>query len=139
MPFGLSAPWQGRRPLVNLRADTLARRARPPEPCLVAADGWYEWEQREGERPPWFHSPGSPFFLAGVVEGGRFAVVTVDAAEGLRGIHERMPAVLPRGRELEWLRAPDAAALAPAELPHWRVGKAVGNVRAEGPALIERL
>jgi putative SOS response-associated peptidase YedK len=89
--------------------------------CLVPADGFYEWAKpkKAGGRKQPYH-----IRLRG---GGLFAcpwlwdewkgpngkkvysccIVTTDANELLRPIHERMPAILPPGRFEAWL-APES-------------------------------
>ena len=89
--------------------------------------------------------------FAGLWEGWRgadgtvmrtFTIVTTNANPVLRPLHERMPVILEATDWPAWLgevEGEPAALLRPsaAELRVWRVGKAVGNVRNNGPALLE--
>lgn len=61
-------------------------------------------------------------------------------------LHDRMPVILPRPTIDHWLdpSVSDPAELKPIltqfpgdEMQSWPVGKAVGNVRSQGPQLIE--
>ncbi|MCC6623614.1 MAG: SOS response-associated peptidase [Deltaproteobacteria bacterium] len=72
-----------------------------------------------------------------------FTIVTTDASPSTRAVHDRMPVVLDAAGQAAWLdpsTPPEAlrALLVPyaGPLVHHRVGKAVNNVRADGPALI---
>jgi len=76
----------------------------------VPADGFYEWQA--GATPKARKQPftvalrdGRPMALAGLWEGWRgpggetvrtFVIVTTDATEKLRPLHDRMPVILPR-------------------------------------------
>ena len=103
--------------VINARAETVGSRplfrdAFAGGRCLIPADGFFEWERRDGQRlPHWFHRPDrSALLFAGVLrpdaEGPRFSVITVAAADELRWIHDRMPAIVERGEVLDWLGAP---------------------------------
>ena len=71
---------------------------------------------------------------------------TTDANEMMGQLHDRMPVILPRHSIDHWL-APsinDPAEVKPllehfpgGEMQSWAVGKAVGNVRNQGPSLME--
>jgi putative SOS response-associated peptidase YedK len=99
--------------LVNARAESAAQRPAFREAlrlrrCAVPADGFYEWAPgatSRGPRRP-FHialPDRSPFAIAGLFERWRdergewletCALLTVDANERLRPLHDRMPAIL---------------------------------------------
>jgi putative SOS response-associated peptidase YedK len=139
------------------------RRAR----CLVPSLGWYEWRKVEipgaGGRarflkqPYYIHrSDGAPLAFAGLAASWRPAggdwvlscsILTLPAAGSLAGLHDRMPAALPRDAQLAWLSpgvkdGAAAAELARAavsveSLAHHRVSTRVNSALAEGPELIE--
>lgn len=163
-----------RPPLINARLETAAvkrtfrdsfRRSR----CLIPASGYYEWEGETAPdpdhfelRPPPSHRPHwiepadrAPFALAGIAvawgfsaEGSdlwRCAILTLPAAGPVRRLHDRMPAVVPRGSEAAWvdpdLQDPDrirALIETPSTLG-WKlhvVSSRVNSPRNEGPELI---
>jgi len=72
-------------------------------------------------------------------------VITTTPSDDIEGIHDRMPVILTVATVEPWLdtNAPGSlrqALLAPAPngtLEHYGVGSAVGNVRNDGPELIE--
>lgn len=135
--------------------------------ALIPADGWYEWMVTGGTagaagsaagKQPYFMTPedGSVLAFAGLWEiWGRApdllltcAVITIPAVGPLSEIHDRMPFVLPRERWGDWLDPShqdpstlleptprdvvDALELRP-------VATAVGNVKNNGPELVERI
>jgi len=118
------------RPVINARAETLLekpsfRGAVQERRCLVPASGFYEWK-KEGRRkvPFYLRLPGEPVFaiagLWGVLRdaaGGEhrtFAIITTEPNRLVASLHDRMPAILPRGKEGAWLRP---SPITPADLP----------------------
>ena len=130
--------------LANARADRLGRFWRPymTRRCLVPANGYFEWT---ADKQPWYfsHKVLPVICFAGLDTGRGFVIVTTDANADGAHVHERMPVVLEPDEARAWLdpEADDAARLAAplaaGRLNAWRVAKAVGNVRNEGPELIE--
>lgn len=143
--------------LPSFRAAYRARR------CLVVVTGFFEWEKlgaKKGDRRPyWIHPAGDAryFTFAGLYETWKHtetgevwltaAIVTTEPNARMAMIHDRMPVILEGGDAARWLDpetphddlqrliapSPDGSiAVRP-------VGAAVGNVRAQGPALIEPL
>lgn len=149
----------------NARAETVAtsgmfRDAFRRRRCLVPVDGFYEW-LRDGKvrQPLHIHDPAAtPLALAGLWAGRRdpetgevlrsFTIVTTRPNAFMAGIHDRMPAVLPRDAWATWLdpepRDPGEllALLQPRDdivLAAHPVSTLVNNVRNDGPALLEPL
>jgi putative SOS response-associated peptidase YedK len=160
--WGLVPHWapdtRGAARMINARAETVATtpayaRAFASRRCLVPADGWYEWVRRPGGgKQAYYMTSPEP-----VVFGGLWAawgpdkmitssIVTLAASGDLSLVHHRMPLVLPPTRWDAWLSgAPSEDLLAPADdaflstLEIRPVGPAVGSVRNDGPALVERV
>lgn len=126
--------------------------------CLVPALGYFEWSGKAGAKQPWFvtqetNAPGIAF--AGLAAKADLpgpdgpetirscTILTCAAGEATRHLHPREPVVLPESAWEQWLSGGEAGALMraaePARVRLWPVGKAVGNARAEGPELIERV
>jgi putative SOS response-associated peptidase YedK len=146
-----------RRP-INARAETAAtsglfRGALASRRALIPADLFYEWQEVDGARLP--HAiarrDGVPLAFAGLWEGWRapdgavlrtFTILTTTANADLDRLHERMPVVLDPADWPVWLGEAEGdplALLRPAQagvLRFWPVGRAVGNVRNNGPELI---
>jgi putative SOS response-associated peptidase YedK len=123
MHWGLIPNWAkdpsvGNR-MINARAESL--REKPAfkqlvetRRCIVPADGFYEW-RKEAKRkvPMWFHLKSKePFAFAGLWDTWRkpngnsletFTIVTTDPNELMRPIHNRMPVILCREDEEQWL------------------------------------
>ncbi|MGI8858469.1 MAG: SOS response-associated peptidase [Thermomicrobiales bacterium] len=105
--------------MINARAETVAekpafRRSLRSRRCLVPATGFYEWK-RDGESktPHFIHLPDEPLFaFAGLYDvwhdpDGRavksYTVLTTQPNELMAEIHNRMPVILRREDEEEWL------------------------------------
>jgi putative SOS response-associated peptidase YedK len=138
---------------INARAETVAtkpafRHAFLQHRCIIPADGFYEWQGREGHKQPWRIEPQDRhalFSFAGlweVWEGGgeviRSCTIIVGVAnEAMKPIHERMPVLLPRASWKSWLDMnTDSSTLqsiinTPSEQPIrcYRVGTHVNNPR----------
>lgn len=165
LPWGLVpgrwAERQSGRPLINARAESLTTQSAFSESfrerrCLICADGFYEWLVDErGKRPVWItRTDGELFAFAGIwAELPRrdsddvvhsCSIVTCEPNELVRPIHDRMPVILDRGAEPDWLdpeRVPEGLLelLVPApsgSLVAREVSDAVNDVRQEGPHLI---
>lgn len=98
--------------MINARAETVAskpsfRNAFQKQRCLIPADGFYEWKRQNGDKQPFFITlpDGNPFAFAGLWEVWRdkkdpqivyrsCTIITRDASESVKEIHNRMPAVL---------------------------------------------
>ncbi len=163
MRWGLVPSWSadpssGPRP-INARAESLLERpafadAVVRRRCIVAADGFYEWDA--DRRPVHLGSPdGAPLAFAAVWDRWTspdghplltVAVVTTAAGPDVAPLHDRMPAVLPRSTWFRWLHG-DAdsevssacSALRPAPagtLAGRPASPAVNNAANDGPELL---
>jgi putative SOS response-associated peptidase YedK len=121
--WGLIPPWAddpavGNR-LINARAKTVADKpsfgpALRCRRCLVLADGFFEWQTGKGKKQPYHFRlrDGRPFALAGLWERwsrGRHGAVesctliTTEANDLVRPLHERMPVIVPPDAYEVWL------------------------------------
>jgi putative SOS response-associated peptidase YedK len=105
--------------LINARSESLDERPAFQEPtrsrrCLVLADGFYEWRTEGGRRQPYLvrARQGMPFAFAGLWDrwsGGdgdpieSCTIVTTDANDLLRPVHERMPVIIAAPDVSLWL------------------------------------
>jgi putative SOS response-associated peptidase YedK len=109
--------------MINARADTVAekpafREAFRRRRCLMVADGFYEWQKTNGKKQPYFIGmrDESPFAFAGLWECWEdpfmgpiesCALITTNANDIVRPIHDRMPVILEPKTYEKWLD-PDA-------------------------------
>ena len=115
MKWGFTPYW-AEKPfnLINARIETLFEKPSFTnyKRCLIPADGWYEWKQKDEVKVPHFHHlKGDLFFFGGVFGGYRgkvgCAIVTTGAVESLKNIHERMPLIISRQHFQGWLNGDD--------------------------------
>ncbi len=166
--WGLIPKWAKERAIgnrmINARAETLAekpsfRDAFKRRRCLVLADGWYEWQVAPGGKQPWFIQlrETRPFAFAGLWERWKdpadgttlesCTIVTTDAAQSIRKIHDRMPVVLAESDRDRWMDTAfsDTDKLSellrpfePKALQAWPVSRLVNAPKNQGPKLIEQ-
>ena len=123
LTWGLVPGWMkepGKIRPINARAETIYQKpmfrdAFRHQRCLVLCDGYYEWKKLANGRKQPYHlgrTDGSPFVMAGlwsdnthaVSEGIQtFCVITTPASGEAATIHHRMPVILPRGAQTQWL------------------------------------
>jgi putative SOS response-associated peptidase YedK len=104
--------------MINARADTLSTKPSFRSPfkkqrCLVPADGFYEWKGEENKIPYYFRmKDGSMFSFAGLYdiwkdpEGAElytYTIITTEPNESVKSVHDRMPVVLSKEHEEDWL------------------------------------
>jgi putative SOS response-associated peptidase YedK len=118
IPFWAKDPFSGFK-MINARAETLAekptfKKAFMEQRCLVVASGFYEWrEEDKVKMPVYVHlKPRALFGFAGLYnfwtspEGESICtctIVTVEANDRLRQVHDRMPAILQKQDEPLWI------------------------------------
>lgn len=125
--------------------------------ALVPADGWYEWQKQGDAKIPHYVHGDAPFAFAGLYAWWKqpdgawllsTTILTTASAGALAEIHERMPVVVSPEMRDAWLdptedgeAALEAVAAEAAEtasrLQVHVVDKRVGNVREQGPGLID--
>ena len=148
--------------MINARAETVASKpafstAFKRQRCLVIADGFYEWIKKGGKRVPVYLSlkSGKPFGFAGLYNpwtspaGERICtctVITTASNELLAGVHDRMPAIIPKDRQDLWLHPgetdPDILQkllkpFPPGELEMHQVSSKVNYTRYDNPDAIK--
>jgi len=112
--------------LINARAETVRdkpafRNAFRRRPCLVPADGYYEWKALGPRKQPYFiHPPGGgPIGFAGLWETwtgpngeelDTVAIVTTAASGGLAELHDRVPVTIAAEDFARWLDTDEADA-----------------------------
>jgi putative SOS response-associated peptidase YedK len=123
MRWGLTPSWAkdpkiGSK-MINARSETLGEKPSFKRPfksqrCLVIADGFFEWAKTDHGKVPMFIRPKSQRLLglAGLYDvwappqGEAITsctIVTTSANDFMRPIHDRMPLILFRSQEADWL------------------------------------
>jgi putative SOS response-associated peptidase YedK len=112
-----------RKGTYNARAESIHEKPSFREPfrqgrCLVIAHGFFEWQQTNNARIPWYIrlENNEPFAFAGLHDTwydpdsgesiNSFSIITTNANPLLEKIHntqKRMPVVLPQKVETEWI------------------------------------
>lgn len=124
--------------------------------CLVPASGWYQWTGESGAKIPfavslrddeWFCFAG--LWDCAIIDGSElhsFTILTTKPNDAVAGIATRMPVVLRSSAAERWLdpfaklQFDDLFEPYPAaDTKVWVVGPDVGNVRNQGPHLIEEV
>ena len=167
--WGLIPYWAKERKiaskLINARMETITEKpafkvAASRRRCLVPANGYYEWEQRDGRKVPYFLHDDGVLAMAGLYElwpdpqrdhddPDRWVlsvtVLTTTASDALGHIHDRSPVILTAGLRDDWLdptitdpdRVRELLAAAPEpRLQPYEVSSAVNSVRNDGPELL---
>lgn len=151
---------KARKP-INARSETIAtssmfREAFAKRRCLVPAPVYYEWRDDPDGKTPFAVArvDGDPVAFAGIWEHWKspegetvrtFATITTDANQLVGQIQDRMPVIVEKADWPLWLGEAEGdptTLLRPASdgaLRFWPIDKKVGNVRNDGPELIERV
>lgn len=164
MRWGLLPPWAQDTRLVystiNARLESIETRpafrsAWKQRRALIPSSGYYEWMQLNPKtKQPYFvrHVEQPVMFYAGLWESRRddaghelltYSIITRDADQTVETIHDRMPLILPPEVHASWLEANPSEAMeiavsVPSDpLVFHPVSRDVGNVRNNGPQLIE--
>jgi putative SOS response-associated peptidase YedK len=160
VPFWAESPAGGAR-MINARSETAATRpafraAFRKRRCLLPATGFYEWQRRDGRKQP-FHicrRDHAPFAFAGLWEHWAKAgqepvesctVLTTQANDLVRPLHDRMPVIIAPEDFARWLD-PDQSVesleplfrpIAAEEWTAYSVSTLVNSPKNEAPRLIE--
>lgn len=151
--------------MINARGETVAtkpsfRTAFKRRRCLIPADGFYEWQKQADSKTKIPHyirmAKDRAFAFAGLWETWRGAdglaidsctIVTTEANELMRPLHDRMPVILPEEHFAQRLdpKKGEAAELAsllkpypPAEMTAFPISTLVNSPRNECPECILR-
>ncbi len=147
--------------MINARVETITeksafKQAVVKRRCLIPMDGYYEWKKSASGKIPYRIQVTDQeiFSMAGVWENWKspegewiqsYTIITQPSSSSIAEIHDRMPAILPRAVENDWLDVDlpveDALSLIapyPDELLRfYAVGNRVGKVSENDAQLIE--
>lgn len=147
--------------LINCRAETLAqkpsfRTAFVQRRCLVPANGFFEWRNGHAKQAfRFFMRDEAVFAMAGIWEQwlqpdgmhlSTFSIITTEANGLMKPVHHRMPLILNKEQECDWLFESQPEKLKsflkvfPAnEMDCYPVSSKVNNVRNDNASLIEKV
>jgi putative SOS response-associated peptidase YedK len=163
MRWGLIPSWAKDKKMaqINARADTAAekpmfRSAFKKRRCLILADGYYEWKTSGKQKQPFFIrlKDEGPFTFAGLWETWHgdgeplqtCTILTTDANDLTKAIHDRMPVILTGDEALAWIDpgVDDTDKLkgmlqpySPDKMTYHAVDPLVGNVKNNSPDCIK--
>lgn len=147
--------------MINARAETILEKpafknAFKSRRCIVPLDGFYEWKIINGEKIPFriLTTDQEIFTVAGLWEVWKsptgenifsFTIITVEANQFMKKIHDRMPAILTKETEKLWIdnnipsqQLGELLTQYPNQnLRAYQVNKLVNNVRNNFPELLE--
>jgi putative SOS response-associated peptidase YedK len=164
LQWGLIPPWAKNNtlklPLINARSESLEekpafRESLKSKPCLIPADGFYEWIKNGIHLIP-YHirmKNREAFAFAGLWEEwedrqgkpiSTFSIITTEANQLMQSIHNRMPVILPQKLEQEWLENPSSRDLKKMLKPYdsssmeaFEISTKINKSTYEGADLIE--
>lgn len=144
--------------MINARAESIEEKpsyknAFRQRRCLVPADGFYEWKNENGKKPYRITMKNQmPFAMAGIWESWKskdgksiysFSIITTEANELMKPIHDRMPAILTADLEDIWLNSNNPEEIRailkpfdPNQMQAFEVSKLVNSPRNDNPAVI---
>lgn len=151
--------------MINARSESITekpsfKKAASRRRCIVPADGYYEWEKRDGAKVPYFLHSEQILAMAGLYELWRdptkadndpdrwvwsVTVLTSPAADALGHIHDRSPVIVPENLRSDWLDPKITkiesvqdmlAAIPEPRLVPYEVSTAVNSVKNTGPELL---
>ena len=142
---------QGANLLINLRAETIEAKdvyydRLRSHPCLIPADGFYEWKtEGKTKRPYWFHAANrSLFWMAGVYwsplpDELYFTIITTQANADMTSFHDRMPVLLTPDRFAQWWEHPHTLVKENPSLPlqAYAVSTRVNSVANDDPTCLD--
>ncbi|MCK9290978.1 MAG: SOS response-associated peptidase [Bacteroidales bacterium] len=160
--WGLLPPWAKDEAIaikmINSRIETIMekpafRKAIQQQRCLIPANGFYEWGKGTIKQPyRFFVSDEMIFSMAGIWEQWKradgsvlktFSILTTQAVDSMKPIHQRMPVILSRELEKQWLSLktitdiePFLNPLADKDLQFEAVSTLVNKVQNDGPELL---
>ena len=163
VPFWAKDPEIGHN-MINARAETLTQKPSfkhliKSRRCLVPSSGFYEWRKIDKRKVPYYIGikDSKMFSFAGLYDNWKdnagnelktFTIITTDANNTLKPIHNRMPVILGKEFEEKWLgiKTQDFDSLAEMLKPFpdnkmtaYTVSIEVNNPKNDTPQLIRKV
>lgn len=129
--------------IINARSETAAEKPTfkhlLQQRALVLANGFYEWQKRNGDRHAWhFEADAEPALALAALwrnteQGPQLALLTTEADEHMAPVHHRMPVAVGSALAQEWLQGHQPLLPSMIALRKRRVGHWVDNAKHQGP------
>lgn len=122
LKWGLVPPWAKDEKIgykmINARAESIDEKpsfknAFRKKRCLILADGFYEWKKSASGKQPYrfIMKDRKPFAMAGLYETWKkgdkplhtCTIITTNANNVVKDVHDRMPVILPDDAYDDWL------------------------------------
>lgn len=95
---------------INVRSETIQnkfffKKAFNNSRCLIPANGFYEWKRIGSKKVPYYITlkERDLFSFAGIYENGTYGIITASSSVEMAKIHDRMPLILPKKLESDWI------------------------------------
>ena len=163
MRWGLIPHWSkvisNKYATFNARAETLTTKPtyrdawKSSQRCLIPALGYYEWQQQETHKQPYFvcRSDKQPIVFGGIwdeciIDEKKIiscSIITQESTGALKNLHPRMPCFIHRKQAKAWLAEGPLAAMGLAtyndleDISYYPVDVKVNNARNQSPTLID--
>lgn len=163
IPFWAKDPRIGYK-MINARAETLTQKPSfkhilKTKRCLIPASGFYEWKKVDKQKVPYYIGIKNckTFSFAGLFDHWKdgdgnelktFTIITTNANNTIKPIHDRMPVILKQEYEGKWLdiKIQNSDLLAEMLKPYaddqmvaYPVSREVNNLGNDNPKLIRRI
>lgn len=139
---------------INAKAETVDskpffRSAFKKSRCLILANGFYEWKKANKQKQPFYFKLKDADLMAFAGLWDRWehdgaiiescTIITTDANDVMKPVHDRMPVILAPDDYLAWLQEGGKSLLQPfaGEMISYPVSTAVNNPKHNGRDLIE--
>jgi putative SOS response-associated peptidase YedK len=92
----------GKFNMINIRTETMEKPFfKHMEHVIIPANGFYEWKNKA---PKYITLKKRELFgLAGIMHEDAVTIITTDPNTFMKDIHNRMPVIIPKGKEEEWI------------------------------------
>ncbi len=144
------------RPLFNTRYESLLEKktftsAFKNSRCLIPISGWYEWQEEEGIKQPYyfFNNKFETLFAAGLywnrANGDvEYSIITREAVINLQPIHNRSPLLLNADKRDLWISNTSSEEIyaeildySYSDIEFYKVDRAVNNPKNNNESLIQ--
>ena len=103
LQWGIMPSWAKKefKPLINARIETIDEKISfkkliQLQRCVVVADGFFEWKRKDSVKIPYYflREKKTTMFIAGIFDKNQFCLITEEADENIKEIHNRQPVLI---------------------------------------------